>query len=216
MENQIEDKRQQLIASLSHLGIRDTHVLDALSATSREYFLDDSLQTTAYENHALAIGFGQTISQPLMVAVMTQALHLQGSERVLEIGTGSGYQTAILAQLAAHVYTVERIQQLAYQAARRFQSLNYPNISLFIGDGSLGWLDQAPYDRILVTAASPIVPEHLICQLVPGGILVVPVGARQRQELLLIRRTHTQPEIHSLGNCVFVPLIGRNGWQESV
>lgn len=214
MDTQLESKRRQLIASLRHAGIYDERVLSTLASTPREYFVDTSLQTVAYEDRALGIGLGQTISQPLMVAVMTQALQLQGTERVLEIGTGSGYQTAILARLSAHVYTIERYQQLAYLAARRLQKLGLANVSMYIGDGSLGWPDEAPYDRILVTAASPIIPDRLVLQLVRGGILVVPVGVRDHQDLLLIRRTYDQPEIQNLGGCLFVPLVGAEGWQE--
>lgn len=214
MDSQFESKRQQLIASLRHVGIHDERVLDALAATPREHFVDTSLQPVAYEDRALGIGLGQTISQPLMVAVMTQALQLQGTERVLEIGTGSGYQSAILARLAAHVYTVERYQQLAYLAACRLQKLGLANVSMYVGDGSLGWPDEAPYDRILVTAASPVIPDRLVLQLVRGGILVVPVGMREHQDLLLIRRTLDQPEIQNLGGCLFVPLVGAEGWQD--
>ena len=168
----------------------------------------------AYSDCALPIAMGQTISQPMMVALMTQALQLSGKERVLEIGTGSGYQTAILARLAAHVYSVERFQQLAYHAARRLMQLAITNISLYVGDGSLGWPDAAPYDRILVAAAAPEVPQQLVDQLVTWGILVIPVGSQQRQELLVVHRAPWGPEIRSLGGCVFVPLVGEKGWSE--
>lgn len=214
MDSQLDSQRQQLIASLRAAGIHDQRVLAALASTPREEFIDTSLQAVAYEDRALGIGLGQTISQPLMVAVMTQALQLQGSERVLEIGTGSGYQTSILAHLASYVYSVERYQQLAYQAYLHLQKQAISNVSIYIGDGSLGWPDEAPYDRILVTAASPVIPTRLILQLVRGGILVVPVGVREHQDLLFIRRTSGQPEIQSLGGCLFVPLIGAEGWDE--
>ncbi|HLI68831.1 MAG TPA: protein-L-isoaspartate(D-aspartate) O-methyltransferase [Ktedonobacteraceae bacterium] len=214
MNDQLESRRQQLLASLRGAGIHDERVLDAFVAIPREAFVDASLRPMAYEDRALGIGFGQTISQPLMVAVMTQALQLRGSERVLEIGTGSGYQTAILAHLAAYVYSVERYQQLALQAACRLQKLHLSNVSIYVGDGTLGWPDQAPYDRILVTAASPVVPSRLVLQLVRYGILVVPVGTREHQDLLFIRRTLDQPEIRNLGGCLFVPLVGAEGWEE--
>ncbi len=214
MDSQLENKREQLFASLRGVGIHDERVLNVLVTTPREMFVDTSLQSVAYEDRALGIGFGQTISQPLMVAVMTQALQLHGSERVLEIGTGSGYQTAILARLAAHVYSIERYQQLACQAACRLRKLQISNVSVYVGDGSLGWVDQAPYDRILVTAASPVIPSRLILQLVRDGILVVPVGVREHQDLLFIRRTLDQPEIRNLGGCLFVPLVGAEGWEE--
>lgn len=214
MEKQLESKHQQLIASLRHAGVYDERVLAALATTPREQFVESSLQTVAYEDRALGIGLGQTISQPLMVAVMTQALRLGGSERVLEIGTGSGYQTAILARLCSYVYSLERYAQLAYQAAGRLQKLGLTNVSIYVGDGSLGWPAEAPYERILVTAASPIIPDRLLLQLVYGGILVVPVGTREHQDLLAIRRTRGQPEIENLGGCLFVPLVGADGWQE--
>jgi protein-L-isoaspartate(D-aspartate) O-methyltransferase len=214
MESQLERKRQQLLASLRGAGVQDERVLEVLATTPRELFVDDTLQFAAYEDRALGIGCGQTISQPLMVAMMTQALQLHGSERVLEIGTGSGYQTAVLARLAGYVYSLERYPQLACQAARRLLDLQISNVSIYVGDGSLGWPEQAPYDRILVTAAAPTIPERLILQLTRGGILVVPVGVREHQDLLFIRRTLDQPEIRSLGGCLFVPLIGADGWEE--
>jgi protein-L-isoaspartate(D-aspartate) O-methyltransferase len=214
MNSQLESKRQQLFSSLRSAGIDDGRVLDALAMTPRELFVGNALRSVAYEDRALGIGLGQTISQPLMVAVMTQALQLHGSERVLEIGTGSGYQTAILARLATYVYSLERYQQLAYQAAYRLQELQITNVSLYVGDGSLGWPDEAPYDRILVTAAAPTIPVRLLLQLARGGILVVPVGVREHQDLLFVRRTLDQPEIHNLGGCLFVPLVGEEGWEE--
>jgi protein-L-isoaspartate(D-aspartate) O-methyltransferase len=166
----------------------------------------------AYADRALPIGMGQTISQPLMVAVMTQAAQLSGRERVLEIGTGSGYQTAILARLAAYVYSIERYQQLACEAAKRLLYLGLQNISLYVGDGSPGWPDAAPYDRIIVTAAAPQVPPQLLDQLVTWGILVIPVGSQEKQDLLVVHRAPWGPEVRSLGGCVFVPLIGEQGW----
>ena len=214
MDNQFESKRQKLIASLRGAGVSDERVLAALAGTPRELFVDESQHSVAYDDRALGIGQGQTISQPFMVALMTQALQLRGSERVLEIGTGSGYQTAILARLVAHVYSLERFQQLACQAACRLGKLHITNVSMYVGDGSLGWPDQAPYDRILVTAAAPVVPARLVLQLARNGILVVPVGVRDHQDLLSVRRTLEGPVIHNLGGCLFVPLIGAEGWEE--
>jgi protein-L-isoaspartate(D-aspartate) O-methyltransferase len=214
MDSQLASQRQQLLTSLRDAGISDERVLGALATIPRELFVESSCRSAAYDDRALGIECGQTISQPLMVAVMTQALQLQGCERVLEIGTGSGYQTAILASLAACVYSVERYPQLADQAAYRLQQLHCANVSICVGDGSLGWPDQAPYDRILVTAAAPAIPTRLLLQLVRDGILVVPVGERDHQELLFIRRTPVQLEIQSLGGCLFVPLIGVEGWGE--
>jgi protein-L-isoaspartate(D-aspartate) O-methyltransferase len=177
-------------------------------------FVHETQSSVAYEDRALAIGMGQTISQPLMVATMTQALQLDGNERVLEIGTGSGYQTAILARLAGYVYSIERIQQLACYALKRLEKLECSNVSVFVGDGSLGWPDQAPYDRILVAAAAPEVSEHLYRQLVSWGKMVIPVGGHERQELFVINRAPWGPEKRSLGGCIFVPLVGAEGWSE--
>ena len=157
---------QQLIASLRKAGLQDEPVLTAIATIPREFFVDEAQRDMAYADRALPIGMGQTISQPLMVALMTRALQLSGRERVLEIGTGSGYQTAILSRLAAHVYSIERHQQLAYQAAQRLLQLELCNVSLYVSDGSLGWPDAAPYDRILVTAAAPEIPTQLLDQLV--------------------------------------------------
>jgi protein-L-isoaspartate(D-aspartate) O-methyltransferase len=214
MDRPLENKRQQLLTALRRAGVSNARVLSALEVTPRELFIDPSIRALAYDDRALGIEQGQTISQPYMVAMMTQALHLHGTERVLEIGTGSGYQTAILSRLAAYVYSIERFPQLAWQAADRLQKLGVANVSVYIGDGSLGWPEQAPYDRILVTAAAPVVPARLVLQLKRNGILIVPVGVRDHQDLLFVRRTLGQPEIRSLGGCLFVPLIGAEGWTE--
>lgn len=207
-------QRKQLVEALYKIGVRDTRVLAAMASIPRERFIDESFQKLAYDDRALPINMGQTISQPLMVAIMTQALQLRGGERVLEIGTGSGYQTALLARLAGHVYSVERYQQLAWQAATHLIQLGIENVSLFVGDGSLGWPDAAPYDRILVTAAAPEVPAQLLAQLAPEGRLVIPVGSHERQDLQVILRGPEGTHVQSLGTCVFVPLIGEAGWHE--
>ncbi len=185
MARDLEKQRQQLIESLRKNGINDERVLGAVADTPREMFLHETQSRMAYEDRALAIGMGQTISQPLMVATMTQALQLDGNERVLEIGTGSGYQTAILARLAGYVYSIERIQQLACLALKRLEKLGCSNLSVYVGDGSSGWPDQAPYDRILVAAAAPEVSELLYRQLVPWGKMVIPVGGHEHQELFV-------------------------------
>ena len=215
MEQDLEKKREQLFDSLRAAGIRDNRVLAAMAAVPREFFVDEMQYPLAYDDRALPIDMGQTISQPLMVATMTQALQLRGEERVLEIGTGSGYQTAILAQLAAHVYSVERIQQLACVALDRVTKLGMENVTIYIGDGSLGWPEQAPYDRIIVTAAAPEVPAHLFNQLVSWGMMVIPVGKPDRQELLVVHRAPWGPEVRSLGGCLFVPLLGEGGWHDT-
>lgn len=214
MANDLERQRQQLIESLRKQGICDERVLGVIASIPRELFLHETQSGIAYEDRALSIGMGQTISQPLMVATMTQALQLRGYERILEVGTGSGYQTAILASLAGYVYSVERFQQLACMAAKRLEKLEFSNISIYVGDGTLGWPDQAPYDRILVAAAAPEVPEQLFMQLVPWGKMVIPVGGYERQELLVVDRAPWGPEKRSLGGCIFVPLVGEEGWSE--
>lgn len=207
-------QRKRLLAELQRAGIHDERVLTAMTSVPREHFVSAQLQKLAYSNRALPTCMGQTISQPLMVAVMTQALSLHGHERVLEVGTGSGYQTAILARLASHVYSIERYQQLAILAALRLAQLDMQNVSLYVADGSLGWPAGAPYDRILVTAAAPTIPSHLLEQLTMGGMLVLPVGSQERQDLQLIQRVPEGTCMQILGQCVFVPLIGEEGWRE--
>jgi protein-L-isoaspartate(D-aspartate) O-methyltransferase len=215
MTDEFALQRQKLIEMLRQSGIEDTRVLATLDDVPREIFVDASLQKSAYANQALPIYLDQTISQPFMVALMTQALQLSGTERVLEIGTGSGYQTAILAHLAAHVYSIERHQSLSEQSAARLTQLGLQNISYFVGDGSLGWPEEAPFDRILVTAAAPQVPSHLMTQLKTEGLLVIPVGSYKQQELQVIQRKLQGTQTRSLGHCVFVPLIGKEGWNDA-
>ena len=194
-------------------GIRDVKVLDAMRHVPRHLFVGPAIQRDAYADMALPIGEGQTISQPYMVAIMTELLHLKGDEKVLEIGTGSGYQAAVLSELAKEIYTVERIASLAEKARERFQSLNYTNVLVKIGDGTLGWPEKSPFDRIIITAASPKIPEPLMDQLAVGGILVIPVGSRYSQQLLKIRKgpEGITEEFHT--PCVFVPLVGEHGWR---
>ncbi len=220
MPDYLETQRHRLIEALLKAGIHDTRILSVLAYTPRERFVDEVHYERAYENRALPIDMGQTISQPLMVAVMTQALSLTGTERVLEIGTGSGYQTAILSQLAAFVHSIERHPRLAYTAARHLYPDYAANVSIYVGDGTLGWPDAAPYDRILVTAAAPEVPAHLMDQLAVDGLLVIPIGGRDRQNLRVLWRERssqgngTSIREVSLGECVFVPLVGQQGWHE--
>ena len=212
MTHDLSLQRQQLIAQLAQSGIKDARVLQALLSVPREQFVDSAQRSMAYANQALPLGLGQTISQPQMVAIMTQALRPADSQRVLEIGTGSGYQTAILSQLTAHVYSIERHAPLSEQAAIRLARLGYKNVTLQVGDGSLGWLEHAPYHRILVTAAAPHIPMHLVSQLTVGGLLVIPIGDQYQQDLRVIRRLPWGIRERSLGRCVFVPLIGADGW----
>lgn len=195
-------------------GIRDKRVLDAMGRVPRHSFVDTSTITNAYSDMALPIGEGQTISQPYMVAVMTELLELSGMEKVLEIGTGSGYQAAVLAELSKEVFTIERITSLAEKAKKKFQDLSYSNIQIRVGDGTLGWPEEAPFDRIIITAGAPEVPEPLMEQLADGGILVIPVGDLYSQQLLKSRKTGDKltKEYHT--PCVFVPLVGQYAWDK--
>jgi protein-L-isoaspartate(D-aspartate) O-methyltransferase len=193
-------------------GIQDERVLAAMRKVPRHLFVDETIQPRAYEDIALPIGEGQTISQPYMVAVMTELLELKGTERVLEVGTGSGYQAAILAELSRDVYTIERFEKLAKEAEVKFLALGYNNIHAKAGDGTLGWPEKASFDRIIITAGTPKVPEPLIAQLAEDGIVVAPVGERFSQQLVRVRKS-TQglsEEYHTM--CVFVPLVGKYGW----
>jgi len=195
-------------------GIKDSRVLDAMRTIPRHLFMDESQWDSAYADTALPIGEGQTISQPYMVAIMTELLNLRGDETVLEIGTGSGYQTALLARLSGIVYTIERIRDLAERAKEKFLRLGYKNIHVKVADGTLGWPEAGPFDRILVTAGAPDVPDPLAEQLSDGGILLVPVGDRFSQHLIraVKKRGQVSKEHHT--PCVFVPLLGEYGWKE--
>jgi protein-L-isoaspartate(D-aspartate) O-methyltransferase len=197
---------------LRELGIHDDRVLAALCRVPRHRFVPPQLLPYAYEDRPLPIGHDQTISQPYIVALSTEALALTPTGRVLEIGTGSGYQTAVLAELAGAVYTVERLPELSTSAQERLGSLGYNNIRFRVGDGTRGWPDESPFDAILVTAGAPRVPEGLLAQLAPRGRLVIPVGGRFNQELLLVRRDGEHLVHERLCPCTFVPLIGEEGW----
>jgi protein-L-isoaspartate(D-aspartate) O-methyltransferase len=203
--------REALVAGLT-AEIGDGRVLEAIGRVPREAFVPEPFQHSAYENIPLPIGYGQTISQPLIVALMTQALQLTGNEKVLEIGTGSGYQTAILAPLARQVVSVERIGPLAERAREILRQLGYTNVEVHAGGAGLGWPAAAPYDAILVTAAAPEIPRELLDQLGPGGRLVIPVGGRDLQELVRIVKTPEGARRHNLGPCRFVPLLGKGAW----
>jgi protein-L-isoaspartate(D-aspartate) O-methyltransferase len=206
--------RENLVRALRY-EVHDEKVLAAMSRVPREHFVPPDLRRYAYEDRPLPIGHGQTISQPLMVAMMTEALHPQDNERVLEVGTGSGYQAALLAELAAEVVTVERIPELAEQAHRRLQELGYKNVEVHVVTDTLGWPEGAPYDAILVTAGAPRVPRPLLQQLTVGGRLVIPVGQRRVQRLLYVAKTPRGTTVRQLGECRFVPLIGRGAWSEA-
>jgi protein-L-isoaspartate(D-aspartate) O-methyltransferase len=195
-------------------GIKDQRVLTAMRKVPRHLFMPETNWANAYEDMALSIGEGQTISQPYMVAVMTELLALKGNEKVLEVGAGSGYQAAILGELAREVYSVERISFLAEKARKRLQEFGYANVRVITGNGTLGLTEQAPFDRIIITAAAPKIPEPLVDQLGEEGILVAPVGERYSQVLIkgTKRKGFLVEEYHT--PCVFVPLIGEYGWRD--
>lgn len=195
-------------------GIKDERVLTVMKKIPRHLFVPEYIQHRAYDDMALSIGEGQTISQPYMVAIMTELLELKGNEKVLEIGTGSGYQAVILAELSKEVYTVERIETLANRAREKFNALGYKNIYIKIGDGTLGWKEMSPFDRIIITAGCPDIPEPLIEQLNDNGIVVAPVGDRFSQQLIKINKTSGKLLRQYHTPCVFVPLIGKYGWHE--
>jgi protein-L-isoaspartate(D-aspartate) O-methyltransferase len=210
-------RRRMIEEQLRARGIRDPRVLPAMAAVPRHHFVDPSLWPRAYGDHALPTADGQTISQPWIVARMLELAEIDPEDRVLEIGTGSGYQTALLARLAARVFSVERVAGLLRAARRRLDDLGIANVALRHGDGSLGWQDFGPYARVLVTAAAPRVPQALFDQLGDRGVLVIPVGGPRLQHLEVWRRTADgQWERSRYGECRFVPLVGRDAWQERV
>lgn len=195
-------------------GIKDKKVISAFLKVPREKFVPEEMRRYAYEDTPLSIGEGQTISQPYIVALMTECLNLIGKEKILEIGTGSGYQTAILAEIGCEVYSIERIQSLAERAKNLLNELGY-KVNIKIGDGTLGWKEYAPYDRIIVTAAGPDIPSCLISQLSDKeGRLIMPVGDRFVQDLILVIKKGEKIEKINYGGCQFVPLIGEEGWKE--
>jgi protein-L-isoaspartate(D-aspartate) O-methyltransferase len=206
--------REMMVATqLVARGIKDTHVLDAMKKVPRHLFMPEALWNRAYEDMALPIGEGQTISQPYMVAIMTELLELSGDEKVLEIGTGSGYQAAVLSELAREVFTIERIPELADESRVRLAGLGYNNVIVLTGDGSKGLEDKAPFDRIIITAAAPELPAIIVKQLREDGIIVAPVGERFSQVVIKGRKKKgvLAEEFHT--PCVFVPLVGQYGWK---
>jgi len=205
--------RTRLLGSLRH-GIRDRRVLSALACVPRELFISPDYYYAAYEDMPLSIGFGQTISQPFIVALMTQALNLKGCEKVLELGTGSGYQTAILATLAKWIVSIERIDKLADSARDVLTRLGCNNIEIHDAIDILGWPEGAPYDAIIVTAGAPGIPDVLLEQLALGGRMVIPVGSRWEQDLLKVTKRSRKHLVKNLGGCRFVPLIGPGAWEE--
>ena len=194
-------------------GVHDPRVLDAMRKVPRHLFVDEALCDQSYNDHPLPISERQTISQPYIVALMTEALGLQGMEKVLEIGTGSGYQTAILAELANRVYSIERLLGLSQRARQVLQDLGYRNIALKVGDGTLGWPEEAPFDAILVSAGAPSVPQPLVDQMSVGARLIIPVGDHLSQELVLVERLPEGIRKTDMGGCRFVDLIGKCAWK---
>ena len=215
MDRYRKQRMRMVDTQIRSRGIRDVRVLRAMEETPRHLFVEEALRDQAYNDNPLPIGERQTISQPYIVALMTEALALQGMEKVLEIGTGSGYQTAVLAQIADRVCSIERIASLAGAARRMLDYLNAYNVAIRVGDGTFGWKEESPFDAILVTAGAPKIPSLLIEQLKAGGRLVIPVGDRYTQTLIRATRLSEKTldiKKEDLGGCRFVDLIGEHGW----
>ena len=214
-EKHFEGERRTMVqVQLVPRGITDEDVLRVMEKVPRHRFVPEDMAESAYDDHPLPVGEGQTISQPYMVALMTQCLELKRDEKVLEIGTGSGYQSAILAELASEVYTIERIEKLHDNASKVLKALGCENIQFKVGDGSGGWSESAPYDGIIVTAGSPDIPRAFEEQLSEGGRLVIPVGGYYSQELVVMQKTSGKLKKRDVCGCVFVPLIGKYGWEK--
>jgi len=209
----LEAARDRLIKHLSW-EIADRRVVQAMSRVPREAFVPEEYYCAAYEDRPLSIGFGQTISQPFIVALMIQALELTGDEKVLELGTGSGYEAAILAELARRVVTTEPIAELVERARQALQKLGYSNVEVHLAEKTLGWLEEAPYDAVIVSAGAPSIPQILLGQLAWGGRLVIPVGSRWQQQLMKVTKLKEGNRTEDLGACYFVPLIGAGAWKE--
>lgn len=212
--NYQKEREQMVETQLVRRGIKDKRVLDAMRQVPRHLFMPEDMRGLAYCDGPLPIGHGQTISQPYIVALMTELLELHGQEKVLEIGTGSGYQAAILSRLAREVYTIERHAALAQQAEKVLAQLGYDNVMIIVSDGTLGWPEHAPYEAIIVTAAAPDVPQPLLDQLADGGRLVAPVGSRWSQSLVKVKRQGDLLTRERLTPVAFVPLVGKHGWRE--
>ena len=216
--HRLAKQRKRMLAQLRTNGIRDVAVLEAFSTVPREVFVSSEFENRAYDNAPLPIGNQQTISQPYIVALMTEALHLKPTDRVLEVGTGSGYAAAILAEIAEEVFTIERFQSLADGADAQLRKLGYNNVHVLHGDGTQGWPKGAPYQAIIVAAGGPDLPQALIEQLSIGGRLVMPVGDQREVQTLIRARKYPNSEIkqEKLASVRFVPLVGRSGWHEVV
>ncbi len=214
MINYEKERNRMVEDQIVARGVRDERVLAAMRKVPRHEFLPEAIRGMAYQDSALPLGEGQTMSQPYMVALMSELLELKGIERVLEIGTGSGYQAAVLAELCGKVYTVERIKMLADRARDTLDRLGYRSVAIKVYDGTYGWKEMAPFDAVMVTAGAPDVPAPLVEQLKDGGRMVVPVGERYNQVLSKIVKTPEGPVTERSIPCVFVPLIGNHGWKE--
>jgi protein-L-isoaspartate(D-aspartate) O-methyltransferase len=209
-----ERERARMVEEqLARRGISDVRVLDAMGRVPRHLFVEEALRDRAYGDHPLPIGEQQTISQPFIVALMTSLLRLSGQEKVLEVGTGSGYQTAILARLARRVCSIERLATLATRSRALLESLGFTNVWIRVGDGTLGWPDEAPFDRILVAAGAPSIPSPLVEQLAEGGRMVVPVGDTTNQTLTLVEKINGATRTSPHGDCTFVKFVGRYAWE---
>ncbi len=216
MDRYAKQRKKMVDSQIRSRGVRDERVLRAMEKIPRHLFIDEGLIDQAYNDNPLPIGEKQTISQPYIVALMTEALELKGRDKVLELGTGSGYQAAILAELADRVFTIERIASLAQKARKLLESLNYYNVVIRVGDGTYGWREESPFDAIAVSAGSPSIPRMLVEQLAIGGRLVIPVGSRYSQSLIKLTRLSENPDDvkrEDLGGCRFVNLIGEHGWK---
>jgi protein-L-isoaspartate(D-aspartate) O-methyltransferase len=209
-----KERKRMVDAQIVGRGVQDGRVLAVMRKIPRHEFLPEAIRGMAYTDNALPLGESQTMSQPYMVALMTELLGLKGPERVLEIGTGSGYQAAVLAELCEKVYTVERIKSLADKARATLDRLGYKSVAIKVYDGTYGWKEMAPFDAIVVTAGSPDIPAPLVEQLKEGGRMVIPVGERYGQELILVLKTAEGVVTSRSIPCVFVPLIGNHGWKE--
>lgn len=216
MDRYVKQRTRMVDSQIRSRGIGDQRVLKVMETIPRHFFVDEALRDQAYNDNPLPIDERQTISQPYIVALMTEALNLKGNEKVLELGTGSGYQTAILAELAERVFSIERIASLASGARKILDSLNYYNVAIRVGDGTYGWKEESPFDAIIVTAGAPDIPKTLVEQLVVGGRLVIPIGGRHSQALIKLTRLSediNDVKKEDLGGCRFVDLVGDHGWE---
>jgi protein-L-isoaspartate(D-aspartate) O-methyltransferase len=213
-EEYFEQFRKKMVEhQIAARGVSGRRVLEAMHRVPRHLFIPESIRDRAYDDSPLPIGDGQTISQPYMVAWMTELLEVEEDDTILEIGTGSGYQAAILCELGKEIFSIEKYSSLAQRAEERLRSLGYDNITIRVGDGTLGWPEEAPFDGIIVTAGAPSIPEPLVEQLADGGRLVIPVGPSGMQMLTLVQREGREYRTREEGTCVFVPLVGKFGWK---